>query len=91
MQTNPQVVIFILAHHQQAYLIPLCSHRRLTAEDVGVVLVDEVLHPLLPHLEHLGAFVAQQGQLLQHDVSGRLDLCPQVKLGRLRVRLVLCR
>lgn len=61
----------------------LCSHHRLTAEDVGVVLVDELLHPLLPHLEHLGASVGHQGKLLQHDVFGSLDLCSQVKLGRL--------
>lgn len=58
----------------------LCSHHRLAAEDVGVVLIDELLHPLLPHLEHLGATVRQEGELLQHDVLGSPDLCSQVKL-----------
>lgn len=33
----------------------------LTAEEVGVVLIDELLHTNLPHPEHLGAFVLQKG------------------------------
>lgn len=65
------------------------SHHRLTAEEVGVVLIDEFLHPLLPHLEHLGAPVVQEGQLLQHDVPGGSDLGAQVELRRFRLRIEL--
>lgn len=56
-----------------------------------VVLVghNELFHPLLPHLEHLGAFVVEQGELLQHHVLGRLDLGAQVKFRGLGVRLVI--
>lgn len=71
------------------YLNELRSHHSLTAEDVGVVLVDEPLHSLLPHPEHLGAFVLHQGKLLQHDVFGSPDLCSQVKLRSLWLRLIL--
>lgn len=52
-----------------------------------VVLVghDELLNSLLPLLEHLGAPVVEQGELLQHHVLGRLDLGAQVEFGGLRV------
>lgn len=65
------------------------THHRLRGEDVGAVLVDELLHSLLPHLEHLGSSVLHQGELLQHDFFGSLDLFSQVELGRLWLRLVL--
>lgn len=65
---------------EMCFLTELCSHHRLTAEDVWVVFIDEFLHSLLPHPEHLGASVLCQGKLLQHDVFGSPDLCSQVKL-----------
>lgn len=71
------------------YFYPLGSHHEVTVEDVGVVLVDELLHSLLPHLKHLGASVVQQGELLQHDVFGRPDLCSKVELGCLWLRVIL--
>lgn len=56
-----------------------------------IVLVghDELLNSLLPHLEHLGAFVIEQGELLQHHILGRLDLGAQVEFRGLGVRLVI--
>lgn len=66
-----------------------CTHHGLRGEDVGVVLVDELLHSLLPHLEHLGPSVLHQGELLQHDFLGSLDLFSQVELGRVWLRLIL--
>ena len=66
------------------------SHHRLTGEDVWVVFPNELLHPLLPHPEHLGAFVVHEGELLQHDVSGGPDLIAQVELRRLWLRIKLC-
>lgn len=52
-----------------------------------VVLIghNELLDSLLPHLEHLGAFVIEQRELLQHHVLGRLDLGAQVKFRGFRV------
>lgn len=46
---------------------------------------DELLNSLLPLLEHLGALVVEQGELLQHHVLGRLDLGAQVELRGLGV------
>merc|ERR1719167_226604 len=46
---------------------------------------DESLHSLLSHLEHPGAFIGEEGQLLQHRVFGGLDLSAEVKLRRLRI------
>lgn len=66
-----------------------CPHHRIRAEYIGVVLIDELLYSLLPHLEHLGSSVLHQGELLQHDFFGSLDLFPQVKLGCLWLRLIL--
>lgn len=54
-----------------------------------IVLNNELLHPLLPLLEHLGALVVEQWQLLQHHVLGRLDLGAQVQFRGLRVWLVI--
>lgn len=70
---------------EMCFLDELCSHHRLTAEDVWVVLIDELLNSLLPHPEHLGALVVEQGELLQHHVLGRLDLGAQVELRGLGV------
>lgn len=67
----------------------LCPHHRFRSEYVRVVLIDELLHSLLPHLEHLGSSVLHQGELLQHDFFGSLDLFPQVKLRGLWLRLIL--
>lgn len=46
---------------------------------------DELLNSLLPHPEHLGALVCEQGELLQHHVLGRLDLGAQIELRGLGV------
>lgn len=46
---------------------------------------DELLNSLLPHPEHLGALVCEQGKFLQHHIFGCLDLGAQVELGGLRV------
>lgn len=64
-------------------------HHRIRGKYVGVVLIDELLYSLLPHLEHLGSSVLHQGELLQHYFFGSLDLFPQVKLGCLWLRLIL--
>lgn len=58
------------------------SHHVLRADD-------EFLHALLTHLEHPGALVLHQGQLLQHQVLGGLDLGAQVKLIGFRVRILI--
>lgn len=51
---------------------------------------NEPLHPLLPHPEHLGALVVEQGELLQHYILRRLDLGAQIQLGALIVWLIVC-
>lgn len=65
--------------HTHAHVLSLLhSHLVLVGHD-------ELLNSLLPHLEHLGALVIEQGELLQHHVLGRLDLGAQVELRRLGV------
>lgn len=69
--------------HIQTHSLSLCPSY--------IVLVghDELLNSLLPHLEHLGALVIEQGELLQHHILGRLDLGAQVEFRGLGVRLVI--
>lgn len=49
---------------------------------------NELLDSLLPHLEHLGPLVLEQGELFEHHIFGCLDLGAQIELRGLRVCLI---
>lgn len=73
-----------------AYTQNICTHSLSLRHSYSVLVGhDKLLDSLLPHLEHLGALVIEQGELLQHHVLGRLDLGAQVEFRGLRVRLVI--